>query len=219
MYDREQIGQYVSQWALAEHLNENLRRNLRFVQMEADETIVIAKDVNAKVYFLVSGSVAVMYNHLNGKQSAIGSMRPLALIGELDLFYEPNLELVIVTQERSDFLYLEKDVALEYGRDDPNFLRLIIEDLSKKLTESGFILKHNVLPLMGQLASYLLAKGEAGERPLLMPSRAYLAELLGTTTRHLNRVFNKLTDEKIIAIDGSKIIILNAAALQLLAES
>lgn len=51
-----------------------------------------------------------------------------------------------------------------------------------------------------RLAMYMLAQPMQGDM-VTLPSKEDLASLLGTTTRHLNRVLRQLTD--IGAIDGA----------------
>lgn len=215
--------EYIAQWQLEEHLSPDLLRNLHLFRTDAGYEFTVQDDEAAKLYFLVEGSVHVRYAHANGKESVVGRITPLALIGELDLFYQPDLYLSLVTQEPSTFLFIDKAIALQFGQDDPRFLRLIIQNLAAKLTASTRILKHNVLPLMGQVASYLLANNAAHEsipnRAVDIPSRAYLAELMGTTPRHLNRVLNTLADEGIITLYANRIIVHDRAALIQLADS
>ena len=215
----DDLTHYIIKWNLQEHLNPDLLRNLQLVRMRAAHEFTIQDDDEAKLYILVAGSVHVRYDHLNGKQSQVGTVTPLAMLGDLDLFYRPNLALTIVAEEASVLLWLDRAVALRYGRDDPRFLRFVIENLAAKLTASTAILKHNVLPLTGQVASYLVHHIDDTNLSITIHSKTYLAELMGTTPRHLNRVLNDLIDEKIISIDATQITIQNKEALIRFAET
>ena len=215
----QNVNRYVSQWHLADHLNPDLLRSLHFMQLAAGRDIVIRDDDDALLYFLVEGSVQVAYDHLNGKQSVVGTMVPLAMIGDLDLFYRPNLQLTIVTQEASSFLTLTRTLALQYGQDDARFLRLVIHNLAVKLTASTLILKHNVLPLIGQVAAYLVEKADHQNATVEIRSKAYLAELMGTTLRHVNRILNTLAERQIIVVHPHQVTICDIDALIALAET
>jgi CRP-like cAMP-binding protein len=150
---------------------------------------------------------------LDGTRSSIGTLAPLALIGELDLFIEPNLRLSITTAEPSTFLYIEREFALRYGANDARFLRLVIHNLSTKLIRSTLILRHNVLPLSGQVAALLITQTADGNNRLRLQSKSYLAELVGTTTRHLNRILNSFAVEGVIAVEENLIVICDREAL------
>ncbi len=214
----DEIAAYIAQWSLDEVVSADFLRHLRLQKLPPNATLSRGDGIFGTLYFLVKGSVRVSYDHLNGKQSIVGTVEPMALIGELDLFYEPDLQLVLVTNEESHFLTIDREMALRLGRDDPRFLRLIIVNLSAKLTDSTVIVKHNILPLMGQVCAFLLTKSDASGTVTIL-SKAYLAELMGTTPRHLNRVLNELTDEGVIAIDGTQIRVTNAPRLAELAAA
>ncbi len=208
------LQEYIERFQLAEHLNSDLLRSLRLYRLDEERELNLSDRDQARLYFLVAGSVYVSYDHLDGTRSAIGTITPLALIGELDLFIDdPNLRLGITTAEPSIFLYIERDFALRYGYNDPRFLRLVINNLSTKLIRSTLILRHNVLPLSGQVAALLITQTSDGSNRLRLQSKTYLAELVGTTTRHLNRILNSFAAEGLITVEENLIDIIDRQAL------
>src|SRR4051812_29115933 len=108
------LPEYIEQFQLGDHLNADLLRCLQLYRLDADRDLKLDDPKLARLYFLVAGSLYVGYDHLDGTRSSIGILTPLALIGELDLFVEPNLRLNITTAEPSTFLYIESDFALRY---------------------------------------------------------------------------------------------------------
>jgi CRP-like cAMP-binding protein len=171
------------------------------LHLDGERELDLSDGEQAKLYFLVEGSVYVMYDHWDGTRSGIGVLTPMALIGELDLFVVPNLRLSITTAEPSAFLYIERSLALHFGQNDPRFLRLVIQHLSTKLIRSTLILRHNVLPLSGQVAALLITQTSATDNKLHIQSKHYLAELVGTTPRHLSRILNTLAADGLIAVE------------------
>jgi CRP-like cAMP-binding protein len=207
------LQEYVEQYHLADHLNADLLRCLRLYRLDAHRDIEVSDPAQARLYFLVAGSVHVSYDYLDGTRSSIGTLTPMELIGELDLFVEPNLRLSLTTAEPCTFLYIERDFALRYGANDPRFLRLIIQNLSTKLIHSTLILRHNVLPLSGQVAAHLLSKTDDNHPTLHIQSKQYFAALVGTTPRHLNRILNTFVADDLIRVEEHRIEILDRAAL------
>ena len=207
------LQEYVEKFQLADHLNADLLRCLQLYRLGEERDLELNDPALARLYFLVAGSVYVSYDHLDGTRSSIGTLTPPALIGELDLFVEPNLRLSITTAEPSTFLYIERDFALRYGANDPRFLRLVIQNLSNKLIRSTLILRHNVLPLSGQVAALLLTQTSERDNTLHFRSKNYLAELVGTTTRHLNRILGNFVADGLIAVEENHIEIRDRAAL------
>jgi CRP-like cAMP-binding protein len=212
------VRHYVEQFQLADHLNSDLLRCLQLYRLEEERALDLDTPALARLYFLVAGSVDVSYDHLDGTRSTIGTLTPLALIGELDLFVEPNLRLSITASELCTFLYIERDFALRYGANDPRFLRLVIQNLSAKLIRSTLILRHNVLPLTGQVAALLLTQSSLANPKLQIRSKNYLAELVGTTPRHLNRILHNFVADGIITMDENVVEIRDRHALALHAK-
>jgi CRP-like cAMP-binding protein len=213
MKNSPSLQEYIEQFQLADHLNLGLLRSLHLMRLDEERDLDVNDDEQARLYFLVAGSVYVSYDHLDGTRSSIGTLTPLALIGELDLFIEPNLRLSITTAEPSIFLYTEREFALRYGANDARFLRLVIHNLSTKLIRSTLILRHNVLPLSGQVAALLITQTADGNNRLRLQSKTYLAELVGTTTRHLNRILNSFAVEGVITVEENLIVICDREAL------
>jgi CRP-like cAMP-binding protein len=207
------LQEYIEQFQLADHLNADLLRCLQLYRLDEKRDLELDDPALARLYFLVAGSCYVSYDHLDGTRSSIGTLRPLALVGELDLFVEPNLRLSITTAEPSTFLSMEAAFALRYGANDPRFLRLVILHLSDKLIRSTLILRHNVLPLSGQVAALLLTQTSESNNRLRIQSKSYLAELVGTTTRHLNRILNSFVADGLIVVEENSIQICDRQAL------
>ena len=200
---------YIRQFSLEDHLNEDLLRRLRQVKFASNRDVFDEQ----YLYFLVEGRADVSYQHLNGKRSVVAILTPLAMIGELDLFYTPDLMLSIITTEPSTFLIIERDLALRYGADHPPFLRLIIHNLSVKLRDTTMILRQNVLPLIAQVAAHLLNQTPDQHGWIDFISKNYLSGLMGTTNRHLNRVFKTLLDEQVIIVKSHSLMVMNKPAL------
>ena len=72
----------------------------------------------------------------------------------------------------------------------------------------------------GRLASYLIYLSEEQENELsvkLTISKGQLASLLGTIPETLSRIFAKMTDQQLIAVNGRQIRLLDPAGLESLA--
>jgi CRP-like cAMP-binding protein len=201
MTNAKSLQSYVEQFQLGDHLNADLLRYLRLLRLDWERELDLSDGDQAKLYILVEGSVYVSYDHWDGTHSSIGMLTPLALIGELDLFVVPNLRLAITTAEPSTFLYIERSLALRFGQNDPRFLRLVIQHLSAKLIRSTLILRHNVLPLSGQVAALLITQTSETDNKLRLQSKSYLAELVGATPRHLSRILNTFAADGLILVE------------------
>ncbi len=96
---------------------------------------------------------------------------------------------------------------------DLNFLMYITKNLSNKLAQCSVTSSITITyPLENKLASYLLAMNS--NNIIMIDNYSNLADLLGTSYRHLNRVLNKLVEKGIILKDKNEIKILNKEELE-----
>lgn len=209
------VAGYVEQFALGEALNPALLRCLRLYSFPAQTALYTQSADTPLLYLLVEGRVQVTYDHPTGTFGLLAMMSPLAVIGDVEIFEPAENYSNVITLENSVCLGIEKRFVLQYGADDPRFLRFIIRHLVSKLVHASLIQTTIVLPLAARLAAYLLRQPS---NPIVLPGRGALAALLGTTPRHLNRVLKQLHDSGLITASGTRIQVLNAGGLEALIE-
>jgi len=207
------IYQYIDQYDLETHLNPDLLRCLRLHRFEAQSTVYESQTELRHVYFLVNGKAQVSYYLANGKRSIIAMISPFSVIGDIELFEDRPLQLNVITTENSIFLGIKKADVLQFGYNDPQFLRFIIHHMSRKLRGSGYNQLSYDLPLVNRLANYLLIQ-KIDNNIIIPESKTLIADLLGTSPRHLNRVIKTLEDEHIITWERDKIIVHNPEKLK-----
>jgi CRP-like cAMP-binding protein len=208
----KECEQYIELYHLHEHLNSDLLGCLKLFKHPPNYDLLVQAQEQIFLYILVSGTVQVNYHHVNGKTSVLGMMSPLSVIGDLELFSSEEFTTSVVTLEESTLLGIEKVYVDRFGYDDPKFLRFIIQNLSQKILAADIIRLDYILPLANRFASYLLNNCDQ-EDTLAFPSKEYLAGLLGTTRRHLNRVIQQLQQQGMIKAGNQKIVVLQREQL------
>lgn len=211
--NQQVLDHYIDQYALQEHLNPALLRCLRAYQFEPQEMICTAFTEQTHLYFLVKGKAQVSYYLPNGKRSIIMMIMPFEIVGDMEFFEDARFQMDVIAVEPSIFLGISKPDALHYGYDDPPFLRFIIRYLSNKLRVSGFHQLSYDLPLINRVAIYLLNQPLNGNT-VHTESKTLLADLLGTTTRHLNRTINTLESDGVIRWQKQTVTILDRDTLK-----
>lgn len=205
---------YIDHFHLADHLNPELLRRLHLFQYPTGTAIFAQSGEQQMLYWLVAGKLQVNILHPNGKYSVLAFLTPLAMVGDLELFGDSATQTNVICIEPSTLLGLAKADALQFGYDDPRFLRLVITHLSAKLTATSHLQSRAVLPLIYQLAAYLLNQPARPDGKIGLESKADLAALLGTTPRHLNRTLRHLETEGIIQVEGKTLTLLDLPALR-----
>jgi CRP/FNR family transcriptional regulator, putaive post-exponential-phase nitrogen-starvation regulator len=208
------LEHYIQQFALDQHLNRDMLRCLQVVQFAPQVEIYSQAAEQIYIYFLVAGKIQVNYAHPNGKLSVLADVLPFAVIGDLELFTYDDIKTNVLTLENTTLLRLEKIFALKYGYDDPRFLRLVIRNLTTKLYGSSLVVTRNALPLVSQFADYLLEQPTSTDGKILLEHKRHIANKLGATIRHFNRILKKLQTENIIQLSGNTLEILDRERLE-----
>ena len=211
------LEKYIQQYALREHLNEDLLRCLEVYRFTTEQSIYTALMEQTHLYFLVEGKAQVSYYLANGKQSIIMIITPFSVIGDMEFLGNHQVQMNVITTETSTFLGIRKSDALQYGYDDARFLRFIIQNMSQKLRMSGqYQLSYDV-PLINRVAMYLLRQ-PMQDAHMNVESKTLVADFLGTTIRHLNRTIKTLEADGIVTWQKSKVIVHDLAKLQTYGE-
>ena len=166
---------------------------------------------------LMEGKAKIFLTLENGKTLLVAFIEAAELLGDLELCTDGIARNSVQVTTKAYCL----GVSMAYCRDtmlkDPVFLRLISTELAKKLDNCSSTYAVNMLyPLSSRLAGYLLYMEEDGS---FQEHLGALSEYLGTSYRHLLRVFHEFLESGFIARESSGYRILNRAALIELAGS
>jgi len=89
--------------------------------------------------------------------------------------------------------------------------------MSHKLRVSGQYQVSYDVPLINRVAMYLLQQ-PINDACIIVESKTIVADFLGTTTRHLNRIIKTLEDDHIIQWNKGKVIIHDLSKLETCGE-
>ena len=213
------IQDYVAQFGMTRFLNEDLLDHLQLFHFPVYSPIYIEQDEQHYLYFLVEGQVQCSHYHLNGKLAVFALSKPFAAIGDFEILGETRVKSNVIATQETTMLGIAIAVVERYGANDPRFLRFLIEQLRDKLYKTNMLQMNQLLPVINRLAVYLLAQPAANtEGAILLPDKADLASLMGTTPRHLNRVLRELVDDGYISAGYPLVRTLNREALEALAQ-
>jgi CRP-like cAMP-binding protein len=199
---------------------DELERHISLAHYKKNEFVFKEGDKPTGFMMLVSGKVKIFKEGVGGREQIIRMARPLGIIGYRALFAEENHIASAVTIEESMICTISPDFVMHKALKNNYFLLSIIRKLSKELGFSNartvtLTQKH----IRGRLAeSLLLLKDKYGYEHdgttlKVYLSREDIANLSNMTTSNAIRTLSTFANEKIIAIDGRKIKILDAHRL------
>jgi CRP-like cAMP-binding protein len=145
------------------------------------------------ISFFISGRAKVYSLLSNGKHYLHTFYNHFEIIGDVE--FVNNLPIKTNVQAITDVYCLVLPLSICHDRlyEDCKFLRAACSHLSNKLDVTGQFNSHNLLyPLEERLASYVM---NISENNVFCENLTLLAELLGTSYRHLLRTLKSFCDK------------------------
>lgn len=149
------------------------------------------------IYFVVSGKAKVCFSISNGKQLLLSYFVSKGIIGDLELMTNGRIAFTTI-QAISEFVCIGLSLEV-YAADLKSnivFVNYIGRELAEKLMQSHINGAITVLqPLETRLCAYIVQTASNG---IFCETLTEVAELVGTSYRHLLRSLDKLCQDKIL---------------------
>lgn len=201
--DKKLLKKYVDKYNINKIFTDSFEEYMELVIFKKGEYICREGESIEYLLFFVKGKAKVYMSLVNGKSLLLCFYNPFMVLGDLEVITcgmaTTNTE--VVEEVHCLALPLNK-VRAELLR-DAKFLKFICESLGGKLERASKNGSINLLyPLENRVASYIVAtmeevKAEKGAFQFKENLTA-IAELLGTSYRHLLRILNKLVENEIL---------------------
>jgi CRP/FNR family transcriptional regulator, putaive post-exponential-phase nitrogen-starvation regulator len=157
-----------------------------------------------QLLLLVKGKLKVYKTLPNGKSILIRFYKPLGIVGDMELLTDFTVKGTVEAVGECLFIAIKYQDLNETAYQDPAFLRFIIKQLSQKLYTFSNASSLNLLyPLETRFASYLVSiTVDENDHPHIEEIRTSklteIAELLGASYRHLNRVISQFVSAGLV---------------------
>jgi CRP/FNR family transcriptional regulator, polysaccharide utilization system transcription regulator len=200
---------------------DDLQNHLSLAYYKKNEFIFKEGERPTGLLFLVDGKVIIYKEGVGGREQIIRMTKPLGLIGYRALLAEELHIGSAITLEDSTVCTISPEYFHNKLLKNPNFSYKIIQKLARELGFSNMrtvtlTQKH----IRGRLAESLLLLKEKygwendGATLKVYLSREDIANLSNMTTSNAIRTLSTFSGEKMIAIDGRKIRILDIHRLE-----
>jgi CRP/FNR family transcriptional regulator len=214
--------------------NIQLWRGLPESQLDALAQIAIAKTYRkgevifqegdeGRGFFVVKlGRVKVFKLSTDGKEQILHFFGDGEHFAEVPVFDGQCFPASAAAVEKSELLFFPRTAFLALLEQHPTLAIAMLAVSARHLRRMAQIIENlSFKEVPGRLAVYLLylsdRNGKAEEVELDM-TKTQLAAFLGTIPETLSRVFAKMSQDGLIAIEGSRIRLLNRERLTILAE-
>lgn len=196
----------------------------RAFRVERKTTLFSEGEPYAGMLVVLDGLAVVYKLSADGRMLILHVCRPGDTLAEVPLFEQGDAGYPAHarTTRDSEMLFLPKDAFTRFLKRHPEVAWEMLRGFAGRLKELTMQLEGVTLrEVSSRLARYLLREAEAGggagdPQPVLtLPlAKGSIASYLGTVHETLSRTFARLVREKIVAVDGSRVTILDRKKLE-----
>lgn len=221
------IGAILAESALFSGLSEEQIREIQRIAQdkffEKGDPIFWEGDEGNGFYIVAAGMVKIYKMSLEGKVQILHLYGPGHPVGEVPVFAGRHFPANAQAMEKCRLLFFGRDDFIELITENPSLALNMLAVLSMRLRQFTVQIENlSLKEVPGRLASYLIYLTQEQDRrnQVKLPvSKGQLASLLGTIPETLSRIFNKMSVQGIIEVQGADITIRDPDALEDLARS
>jgi CRP/FNR family transcriptional regulator, dissimilatory nitrate respiration regulator len=185
------------------------------------EVIFSEGDDGIGFYVIVSGRVKIFKLSPDGKEQILHFFGPPETFGEVPVFSGHSYPAYAEATGASQLLFFPKGDFVSLIRTDPSMALNMLAVLSARLRRfAAQVEELSLKEVPGRLAAYLLflsQRSDNGDMLDLDITKGQLASLLGTIPETLSRVLGKMSRQKFIHSQGSRLKILDRQGLEAIA--
>jgi CRP-like cAMP-binding protein len=221
--DNEKLEYYISKYNINEIFSRDMKQYMELVLFNKNEYICKTDERLEYLFFFVEGRAKVYSTLSNGKSLLLCFYKPFKVLGEAEFIHYETANSNVQIIEDTYCIRISFENIRNLALNDSRFLRYVCDSLSEKLIRLSKYSSINLLyPLENRLASYMLAYicntvSEGRNLIVFEGNLSEVAELLGTSYRHLLRTLNNLCEQKLIKKNTQVYEILNLEKLKKLA--
>lgn len=175
----------------------------------AGTVLIWAEQPGERAYIVLAGTVKVQVEQADGSNVILAILGPGQLIGEMSLADSLDCSASVVTLEESHFLWIDRDDFQSCLRTIPGLQHNVIQLLSARLRLANTQIQAlAALDTAGRITHHILAfakeYGQQAGATVVIPLRLTqddLADLIGCSRGHVNRVLTEYKQRGFLSID------------------
>ncbi|MBP2078261.1 Crp/Fnr family transcriptional regulator [Oceanobacillus polygoni] len=214
------LERYLQEYHIEEMFQHTKQAPFTLQQFASDEIILLEGIEMQSLFFLVQGKARITSSIATGKSLLLRFIHPLSIIGDIELIRDIPVQSQVQAVTECLVIGIPFTYIKRCELENPRLLHTLLEHVSFKLQTCTTASRVNLLASVeNKFASYLLSTLSPDQdndfgMELRTSSIKEIANLLGTTYRHLNRVISSLTQQGIIERQKNAIRVLNWRELE-----
>lgn len=221
--DRQQLMDYLQQFGIQDVFHEPLLPHVSLYTFEPGEKLCMQGEQPDILYVLVKGMTKTSNNSPEGRTLVLSFKTPPEMIGDIEYIEKVDNMNTVEAVTPVEALGIPYRWLYKYGQDHPPLLQFLLRIITSKFRIKSDSMSFNLMhPVETRLASYLLSV-TTDQNPVLITGHPAdynltdIANLIGTSYRHLNRVIGQFVEQGWIVRKRGSIAVLNRPALYQLA--
>jgi len=214
------IENYYNKLNMKKIFIDDMKSDMRLLKFEKHEYLIREDEDLEYLLFFIQGKAKVFKTLPNGRSLLLAFYKPFRVIGDIEIVKNQSATGTVLALSTCYCLAIPMEKARLKLIKDSKFLKFTCESLAEKLAAVSMNSSINLLyPLENRLASYINESLIYGDDLYIDfdENLNNIAELLGSSYRHLLRTFNTLCKKGVLKREDGKYKIINKALLKDLA--
>ncbi|HEK9102315.1 Crp/Fnr family transcriptional regulator [Bacillus pfraonensis] len=216
----------LSTYLANEHIQKlftHLDHPFQIRRYDAKEIVLHEGEAIDGLYIQISGRTKITTNVITGKALLLRFCSAVSMMGDIELIQNVNIQSHVTTEEQTDFIFIDRQYVKKKLLHEVSFLQELLCHVTYKLQTCTTASRINLLASVEtRFASYLCTIRNTSKlfgREIRTTDHHEIASLIGTTTRHLNRVIEKLSVSNTIRKEKKQIIVNDWETIEQLSNS
>ncbi|TWT08107.1 Crp/Fnr family transcriptional regulator [Planococcus sp. CPCC 101016] len=210
---KQAIMEYLQQHQLTKLFPEQVQQAMLLESLAGGERLLSQGDDPQTLYLLVEGKLKISMLSPEGKRLILAFKSSFDLVGDIEYVQKCPLINTVEAVTTTQVICIPYKVLRKEMADNALWLQFLLETITRKFEVKTQAMNFNLLyPVDVRIASYLLAMTPTQPK-LDSTSLIDMADLIGTSYRHLNRVLKQFEQAGWIIKKRGKITILDRASL------
>ncbi|UPA30424.1 cyclic nucleotide-binding domain-containing protein [Terrisporobacter glycolicus] len=211
------IENYYNELNMQKIFTDDMKSEMRLLKFEKNEYLIREDEDLEYLLFFIQGKAKVFKTLPNGRSLLLDFYKPFRVIGDIEIVKNQRATGTIQALSTCYCLAMPMEEARLKLIKDNKFLKFTCESLAEKLAVVSMNSSINLLyPLENRLASYINESLIYGDDLYIDfdENLNNIAELLGSSYRHLLRTFNTLCKKGVLKREGGRYKIINKTLLK-----
>lgn len=209
----QRIAEFLQHHQLSDLFPEHVREDMNVATYSSSERLFSQGDKADTLYLLIKGKLKISMLSPEGKRLIVAFKTPFDIVGDVE--YVRGIPFINTVEAVTDIVVIgiSYDALRRNMADNAAWLQFLLQTITQKFETKTRAMNFNLLYTVNvRVASYLLAMTPT-QQMLESTSLIDMADLIGTSYRHLNRVLQQFEQAGWIVKKRGKITLLDRAAL------